>query len=122
MVVLGLSLLLIRPDLSQPDLILSPVKYNADLDFSYRNFVPFVVDPFAISNVGQQMQDLFYGQQDSGVYGVAVPIGDEPLDMDSFAGCSRGADALKNMSEFLMRTQSSMILVIFHYNVLYYFF
>ena len=105
-VVLGLSLLLIRPNLSQPDLILSPVKLNANLDFSLRNFVPFYVEGDSPSTVGLQMQKQFTGEESSGVYGVAVPLGDSVQGTeDSFAGCSQGASPLYDMSEFLLQTQ-----------------
>lgn len=109
-VVIGLSLLLIKPNTSQPNLVLSPEKYNPKMDASLRNFVAFGVEENAQSPVGAEMEGLFSGQQGEGVYGVAVPIGDS-LDgvSDSFGGCSEGANVLYNMSQFLMQSQPGIV-------------
>jgi ATP-binding cassette subfamily A (ABC1) protein 3 len=105
-VVIGLSLLLIRPNTSQPNLVLSPVKYNPKMDMPLRNFVAFGVEENAQSPVGAEMERMFTGQQDEGVYGVAVPIGGSLEGVsDSFGGCSEGANVLYNMSQFLMQPQ-----------------
>lgn len=103
LVVVGLSLLLIEPNFNQPDLVLSPAKYNPTYSSSERAFVPMYVDPDCpmCEAVAAQFNG---GAADSGVDGIAVPIVQYPVDSDPFDGCSRGAAPLFNMSAFLVDT------------------
>ena len=110
-VVLGLSLLLLRPDLNQQDYILSPLQFNVQMEESLRNFVPFFAEDDVL--IGTQMQSRFSGMQDVGVDGMAVPIDSSWTESgDAFAGCSEGANVLYNMSQFLLQKQPGIILVL----------
>ena len=109
-VIVGLSLLLLRPNLNQQDLILSPIKYNPNMDMKVRNFVPFsVAGNNTQSNVATQMRSLFNSGQETGVYGVAVPVEVSLIeDVDTFDGCSVGASPLYNMSRYLLQMQPGL--------------
>jgi ATP-binding cassette, subfamily A (ABC1), member 3 len=97
LVVLGLGLLQLQPDFNQPTLKLSPNKYNPTLAKMKRNYVPFNTES---GPLGELMMQRFNGDTDLGVYGVAVPINTEE---DQFANCSKGADPLRNMSNYLVK-------------------
>lgn len=111
LVILGVSLLLVKPDLNQPDIILSPSSYNSGKAPEYKNFVPFLSfpDENGDKSIGQMMQEQFNGGDDgNGVYGVAVPINGTTFPFDAFGSCSLGAEPLYNMSQFLMLDQNDI--------------
>jgi hypothetical protein len=111
-VILGLSLLLIQPSLTQPNYVLSSQQFNPTYHSQYRNFVPFYVAPSTTSStsgIGEQIMNSFNNEE---VQGMAVPImnsGSEtsvpsPTDTTGlFYGCSQGAAPLYNMSDYLLR-------------------
>jgi ATP-binding cassette subfamily A (ABC1) protein 3 len=116
LVVLGLGLLMIRPDLNQPDYILSSSQYNPDMDDAYRNYVPFLVvqNEGGNSTVAGEIMDRFNGDKDGGVAGTAVPItsanGPTYTNLDTegvFYGCSTGATPLYNLSSYLIEPAAS---------------
>eukprot|EP01038_Epipyxis_sp_PR26KG_P005748 gene5748-7937_t len=111
LVIAGLSLLLIRPNLSQPSLILSPAsQFNTHLSEEFQNFVPFGVNG-ALSGFPIALQERFNGNENDGVFGVAVPInGSLALEneVDPFGSCSVGAEVLFNMSRFLLEDELSL--------------
>jgi ATP-binding cassette subfamily A (ABC1) protein 3 len=109
LVVLGLGLLMIRPNLTQPDYILSSDQYNPEMNVEYRNYVPFMVVPNegSVGNVGPAMVTKFNGNDDQGVAGVAVPVTTDPAFANGdtegvFSGCSNGATPLYNLSSWLL--------------------
>lgn len=109
LVTVGLSLLLILANQTQPDLILSPNHYNPTYSASYRNFVPFNIanDEYlsaeASSTVASEVFARFTGgANNEGVYGIGVlAVGDDEA-TDQFHGCSQGAQPLWNTSNFLL--------------------
>jgi hypothetical protein len=131
LVAFGLALLLLRPDLNQPSLALSPSRYNTHLPAHQRNFVPIIVDKGSGPSTDSIHHRPYYGsalEQDTsssstyfadsmakrfdGVHieavGVSVPThtsSSSSLLADPFAGCSQGASVLHNMSAFLINTQ-----------------
>lgn len=135
LVILGLSLLLIVANYSQPSLVLSPDKYNPLLATSYRNFVPTLIsqdsvysydlngllesgtasnDSLHSKSIEQPRLDSSFASQvisrfnGDNVYGISVPLDNIPLDeKDSFEGCSQGASPLNSMSRHLLETPAS---------------
>jgi ATP-binding cassette subfamily A (ABC1) protein 3 len=106
LVLLGVAILLVKPNLNQPNMVLSAGKFNPDLGSAYRNFVPFSIDGAAADSIPAQMQARFNGDQDEGVYGMAVPIADLGGG-DEFDGCSQGAAPLYNMSQYVLKSVDS---------------
>ena len=103
LVLLGVTLLLIKPNVDQPSLVLSAGKYNTDLSEAYRNFVPFSIDGSEADSFPAQIQARFNGDEDAGVYGTAVPI----VDLgggDEFETCSQGATPLYDMSQYVLKS------------------
>lgn len=103
LVVFGLGILLLIPNLTQPDLILSPLHFNPDYDAPEQNFVPFST---LESEFAQEIFDRFNGQPDAtaspegGVWGVAVEVNTSIE--DQFQGCAQGAAPLVEMGNFLI--------------------
>jgi ATP-binding cassette subfamily A (ABC1) protein 3 len=102
LIILGLSLLLIRPDLNQPDFVLSPAKFNPDFNSLKQNFVPYQVN--SACDTGVKMMERFNGNSEDGIFGVGIPISDFVDSGDPFAGCAQGANPLYNMSQYLLNT------------------
>jgi ATP-binding cassette subfamily A (ABC1) protein 3 len=123
LVVLGLSILLIRPDLNQPDLVLSPIKWNSEFSYFQQNYVPFLIatsntnpsiDDISIPSTNCEtcnaMKDSFQGIEGIGVFGNAMTIDQTAIQNsgDVFQGCSGiGALPLYNMSRYLLSTPES---------------
>ena len=85
LVILGVTILLIKPDLNQPNLTLSGGKYNPNLSSKDRNYVPISTVKSAAGSYADLMMHRFNGDPDDGVYGVAVPVDDSALSSgDSF--------------------------------------
>ena len=107
LVILGVTILLIKPNLNQPNLTLSGGKYNPDLSAEFRNFVPFSVDGSTdVDSFPMQMMARFNGNADEGVYGTAVPVSDLGGG-DSFGGCAQGATVLNEVSEYILKSIDS---------------
>ena len=104
LIVVGLSLLLMKPNLNQPDYVLSPSDLNTEFATLKRNFVPFLIAGENCDTC-EQMQTRFNGNQNNGVYGVAVPI--TVPSVDAFHGCAVGAAPLYNMSQYLINPPKS---------------
>ena len=102
-VIIGLSLLLLKPDFNQPDLVLSPSHYNTDFDNEQQNFVPFGSEA-SDYGISVAMMRQFRGSSVDGVEGSAVPL--TPSEVDNFMGCAQGASVLNDMSQFLINTQN----------------
>lgn len=107
LVILGVTILLIKPNLDQPNMVLSASKFNPDFDAAYRNFVPFSTDNAAPESFPAKMQARFNGNPSEGVYGTAVPIEDLGGG-DEFGGCSQGAEALYDMSQYILKSQGAV--------------
>jgi hypothetical protein len=117
LVILGLSILLIQPSLSQPDLVLSSANYNPALPLADRNFVPMLVTPTSqggsdSSILANQIMSKFTASNPA-IGGVAVPVDSAQYDIlpassseSIFGGCSQGAQPLYNMSTFLLLTKN----------------
>jgi ATP-binding cassette, subfamily A (ABC1), member 3 len=108
LVVIGVSILLVQPDYSQPNYVLSPNKLNGDLATSDRNYMPFSIDGVDPNSdtFPAKMQQRFNGNTDDslgGVSGVAVPIEDLGGG-DEFAACAQGPQVLYNMSQYLLKS------------------
>eukprot|EP00981_Chlorochromonas_danica_P003709 scaffold684_cov167-Ochromonas_danica.AAC.8 len=108
LVVIGLSILLIKPNLNQPDYVLSPSSFNSGFSSRERNYVPFNVE----EGCGQICYDIrkrFNGNSNDGVYGVYVPVNttDALSQPDAFGGCAVGADFLYNTSQYLLKSPDS---------------
>jgi len=107
LVILGVTILLIKPNLNQPNLTLSGGKYNPDLSAEFRNFVPFSVDGSTdADSFPMQMMARFNGNAEEGVYGTAVPVTDLGGG-DSFGGCAQGATVLNEVSEYILKSVDS---------------
>lgn len=104
LVILGVSILLIKPNLNQPNLVLSAGKFNGDFDASYRNFVPFSIDGAEEDSFAHKMMSRFNGDENNGTYGVAVPVEDLG-GADEFASCAQGAAVLNEMSQYILKSQ-----------------
>lgn len=104
LVILGLGLLLVTANVSQPDLVLSPENFNPTYSSSYKNFVPFTVsyDSDFNSPTSDEVLTRFNGNQENGVFGVGVSINAALIKSDPFGGCSQGAGPLFNTSAFLI--------------------
>ena len=103
LVTFGLGILLLIPNLTQPDLILSPSKLNPGYATTENNYVPFsTLD----GDIGKSLFQRFNGvadvstSPDGGVWGQAVAV-DTSVD-DQFYSCSLGAQPLFEMSNFLV--------------------
>jgi ATP-binding cassette subfamily A (ABC1) protein 3 len=118
LVIIGLSLLLIQPDLSQPDLVLSPSKWNEGFSYSQQNYVPFFIAPSNLEVSASpsscvtcdSMKTSFQGLEGTGVFGKAITVSSSTTDKegDVFEGCSGiGALPLFNMSRYLLSTPES---------------
>lgn len=108
-VILGLSLLLLKPSLEEPNLLLDSSKYNTDLNKKYSNFVPFNID-YSMGNddnisnsLLNDMMDRFNGDINDGIDGISVGIFNGNMDM--FDNCAQGATPLYNMSNYLLQDQ-----------------
>jgi ATP-binding cassette subfamily A (ABC1) protein 3 len=112
-VILGLSLLLLKPSLQQPNLLLDASKYNTDLNKKYSNFVPFHIDYSMGSSIDNDvsnsllndMMTRFNGDATDGIDGISVGITNGDIDM--FHDCTQGAAPLYNMSNYLLQDQES---------------
>lgn len=107
LVIIGVSLLLLKPNLNQPDLLLSGGSLNSGLDTKYRNFVPFSIDGSDSDSFAAQIRDRFNNNPSDGVYAQAVPIEQQYIqDMseDEFGGCALGPTALYNMSQYVLKS------------------
>jgi ATP-binding cassette subfamily A (ABC1) protein 3 len=116
LVIIGLSLLMIQPDFSQPDLVLSPAKWNEDFSYSQQNYVPFFIAPSTLDESSSTstcvtcdaMKASFKGIEGNGVFGNAITIDSSNNEGDVFQGCSGiGALPLYNMSRYLLSTPDS---------------
>mmetsp|Transcript_62430 Transcript_62430/g.122842 ORF Transcript_62430/g.122842 Transcript_62430/m.122842 type:complete len:2323 (-) Transcript_62430:80-7048(-) len=103
LVLLGVTILLIKPGLNQPSLVLSAKHYNPDLHTAYRNFVPFSIDGSDEDSFPAKIQERFNGNPDDGVYGTAVPIVDLGSE-DEFDSCSQGPSVLYNVSQYVLKS------------------
>lgn len=106
LVIVGLAILLIRPDLNQPDYILSGNDFNPKLSSSSRNFVPINLEP-GCTQYCTDIAGMFNGDPSQGVDGVAVMIDTSVISTDSFGQCSLGAEVLYNTSQYLLQTPDS---------------
>ena len=103
LVAFGLGILLLIPNLTQPDLVLSPSKFNPTYDPSQKNYVPFET---LNGNIGNQLFGRFNGQSsptnsaDGGVWGQAVSMAE--VYPDQFYSCGQGAAPLHEMSNYLL--------------------
>jgi ATP-binding cassette subfamily A (ABC1) protein 3 len=108
LVILGLCLLLIVAPGEQPDLVLSPVKFNTDFAAATRNYVPILKET-GCGAVCAAIEERFKdGSTDDGVYGIGLNVNEisaaTPASLnDAFAGCAQGADVLHQMSNFLLQ-------------------
>lgn len=110
LVAVGLSILLIIPNLTQPDLILSPRIFNPSFSSANKNYVPMYISNDGDIDTNTFPIDLvnrFNGDDGNGVYGKAVLVNDKMDDIirlhdDYFAGCAQGATPLFNTSTFLL--------------------
>jgi hypothetical protein len=63
MVIFGLALLLILPNLTQPDYVLSSLNYNTKLENNQRNYVPFFVTDDMTENIPNATQNKEFCSQ-----------------------------------------------------------
>jgi ATP-binding cassette subfamily A (ABC1) protein 3 len=89
--IFGLSILLLLPDLTQPDLVLNSYYFNPTYDNNDKNFVPFST---LGGEVGEVLFDRFTGASDpkssanGGVWGTAVEV--DLSYPDQFYQCAQG--------------------------------
>lgn len=113
MVTLGLCLLLVVAPGAQPDLVLSPSKYNTGFSYSSRNYVPILKEA-GCGTVCDVIQARFNdGSTQNGVYGIGVNVNEiaettPTVFQDAFGHCAQGASLLHNMSNFLLQVPSEV--------------
>ncbi|RYH30057.1 ATP-binding cassette domain-containing protein [archaeon] len=108
LVIIGLSLLLLKPDLNQPDYVLSPKQFNPTMNKLNRNFVPINLEQ-GCGTICTDIAERFNGDEDNGVYGVYVSVNDVQLTEDSFDGCAQGAAVLEQTSQYLLQTPDDQL-------------
>eukprot|EP01031_Cornospumella_fuschlensis_P022275 gene22275-27238_t len=108
LVIIGLSLLLLKPDLNQPDYVLSPKQYNPTMAEVKRNFVPINIEQ-GCGTICTDIAERFNGDQDNGVYGIYVNVNDAQITEDSFEGCAQGAAVLEQTSQYLLQTPDDQL-------------
>ena len=130
--IIGLCILLIVPNYTQPDIILTSSAQNSMLNSQNRDYVVFntaattttsgtntnsILAKYNISmatdttnTIPQDIMSRFNGNEENGVYGIAVPLQDTNPDtnpVDVFHGCAQGATPLLQTSTYLLETHNA---------------